>query len=202
VRLLLPLLAILSSFTAYAADEVPQKSNDPWKGFSGFVSIGPSWRNTAWQTRPGIPNTVGGALAAGIRRSLGSVVYIGAASELAMTTQLSSSTNATIGDWGATEVFPFTPSIGFRIKGLHITLGYPLFGNMVLLSKTATGEELHYEKGVFYQGSVFFETASGLFGFQYRKGTFSTEKSGESLSNLDPKMDVSAFSLLFTLPVF
>lgn len=77
-----------------------------------------------------------------------------------------------------------------------------MFGQMVLLSRTTAGDDVQYQDGVFYQGSVFFETASGLFGFQYRTGSFRSEKSGGIVSTLDPKMAVTAFSLLFTLPLF
>ncbi len=166
------------------------------------MSFGPNWRTASTPARPGIPNTVGGAVALGLRRSLGSTFYMGVASELALTTQLSPSSNPSIGDWTGTAILPLTPSFGVRVGGLHITLGYPLFTQILLLSETARGEKIQYRDSIFYQGSVFFETDSGLFGFQYRKGSFRTEKTGETESTLDPKMEVSAFSLLFTLPLF
>jgi hypothetical protein len=122
--------------------------------------------------------------------------------EMGITTQTESRQNATIGDWSGTEYHPLVPALGFRLGNLQLVFGYPMFGKLVLLSKTSNDEVVKYSGGSFLQGSLFFETSSGLFGCQYRKGTFKRETTGSTSADLDPAMKISSFSILFGFPLF
>lgn len=187
---------LVSTTNAFSAD-----SKDPWGGWQISLAFGPNWRSTSAEQRPTIPGTIGAAGGLEIRRSLGSTFFFGAASDLAITAQTTGKTDGTIGDWSATEIFPLTPFAGIRISSIHLSFGYPLNAQMVMLAKTETGEEMRYAEPKFYQAALGWETDLGLFGARYRWGTFGIEKIGQSSSRLDPATKVADFTLLFTIPL-
>jgi hypothetical protein len=178
----------------------PQRP-DRWKGLSATLDFGPSWRSTKIEGRGSIPNTIGGAAGLTLRAFVHRNFFLGVNSQVELTTQLEGRSGGPIGDWSGTELFPLTPLAGVRLGNVQLAVGYPMYGSLTLLSKASNDEAVKYTKGHFWQGSLFFETETGLFGVQYRTGSFQLETVGSVESTLDPTMKTGNFTILFSLPL-
>ncbi len=192
-----PFLLILA-LTTLSADA----REDRWRGTHAAFELGPTLRRTHSAIRPGIPSSVGVQAGLEIRRSLGRVVFLSASSEWAFSGQIGSRSNAAVGDWSGSELQPFIPGVGFNLKRTHFVFSYPLFGTLVLVSRAANGDAVKYSGSQFFQATAYFETALGLLGAQYRTGTFNTETAGATVTNLNPKLEVSAFTIFFGFFLF
>lgn len=178
-----------------------ESTGDRWAGWQVSVTLGPNWRSTTAAQRDQIPKTLGVAGGLEFRRSFGSTFFVGAASELAITSQMGGRTDAAVGDWSATQIFPVIPLAGVRLSAIHLSVGYPLRSQMVLLAESSGGEEIRYSESTFYQAALGWETGVGLFGARYRWGTYKLEKIGQTSSGLEPATEVADFTLLFTIPL-
>lgn len=132
----------------------------------------------------------------------GMLLYAGASFDYYKMIQTTDA-NSTWGNRKGTRMNLLSPTLGFRVAGLHLKLDYQFMGKYTLDKKDSGGSEVFYEspKGYrAYLGYRFF--VLNELGIFYEKVTYEKETIGSNESKLSDGnlMEVSQIGLMFTIP--